>query len=132
MKRLLIILVAFAGFGGAYYYFSSESKDAEAAKAPKYEFAKIERRTVQNMVSATGTLAARDVVEISTQVSGILNEIYADFNDTVEKDQLIAVIDPSVLDAQVTISQADLLRAQAQQMQAGLGLPPGFNLPGMG
>lgn len=118
MKRLVTLLVLLAAAGGTYYYFSSKSNASGAGNAPKYEFAKIERRTVQNMVSATGTIAARDVVEISTQVSGILNEIYADFNDEVVKDQLLAVIDPSVLDAQVTIARADLLRTEAQYLQA--------------
>ncbi len=117
MKRFIIALLFLAGGTGVYFYFSYNAKAAET-DTPQYSFSKIERRTVQNIVSATGTLAARDVVEISTQVSGILDEIYADFNDEVEVNQLIAVIDPSILDAQVTIAQADLLRTQAQRMQA--------------
>lgn len=118
MKRFITILVLLAIAGGAYFYIGGNSEASDATDAPQYQFSKIERRTVQNMVSATGTLAARDVVEISTQVSGILNEIHTDFNDRVEKDQLIAVIDPSVLNAQVTIAQADLLRTKAQHLQA--------------
>lgn len=118
MKRFVTILLILAAGGAAYYYFSQKSASAETDKEPKYQFAKVERRTIQNMVSATGTLSARDVVEISTQVSGILNEVYADFNDNVEEEQLIAVIDPSVLDAQVSIAKADLMRTQAQLLQA--------------
>lgn len=118
MKRLLTIIILLALAGGGYYYFGSNSDANETADAPKYQFSKIERRNVQNLVSATGTLAARDVVEISTQVSGILQEVLADFNDEVEKDQLIAVIDPAVLDSQVAIARANLLKTQAQLKKA--------------
>lgn len=118
MKRLVTLFLILAIGGGTYYYFNKNSASDDTDKEPKYQFAKVERRTIQNMVSATGTLAARDVVEISTQVSGILNEVHADFNDEVVENQLIAVIDPSVLDAQVAIAKADLLRSQAQHSQA--------------
>lgn len=118
MKRFVTIILILALGGGAYYYFNKKSAADKDSQEPKYQFAKIERRTIQNLVSATGTLAARDVVEISTQVSGILDEVRADFNDEVQANQLIAVIDPSVLDAQVSIAKADLMRTQAQLLQA--------------
>lgn len=118
MKRFLIALALIAALGGSYYYFKVRPSQAAQPAGDTYEFAKIERRTVKNMVSATGTLSARDVVEISTQVSGKLDSVLADFNDQVEQGQLIAMIDPSVLDAQVKIAQADLLRSKAQLQQA--------------
>lgn len=118
MKRFLLILVLFFAAGGAYFYLKPNSDATEDAESPKYQFATIERRNVQNLVSATGTLAARDVVEVSTQVSGILLDVKADFNDQVEKDQLIAVIDPSVLDSQIAIARANLLKTEAQLLKA--------------
>ncbi len=70
------------------------------------------------MVSSTGTLAARELVEIGSQVSGTIEDVYADFNDTVEVGQLIALIDTSVLDAQVKSAEADLMRQKSNLKKA--------------
>lgn len=112
---LFLIILGAAGYGG-YRYFGGEEKSDP--NAPVYNFAKIERKTIQNMVSSTGTLAARELVEIGSQVSGTIEDVYADFNDTVEAGQLIALIDPSVLNAQVKSSEADLLRQRANLKKA--------------
>ncbi|MGY8718937.1 MAG: efflux RND transporter periplasmic adaptor subunit, partial [Verrucomicrobiia bacterium] len=72
------------------------------------------------MVSSTGTLTARELVEIGSQVSGTIEEVYTDFNDIVEAGQLLALIDPSVLNAQVKSSEADLLRQKANLRKAKL------------
>ena len=84
---LILIVLGAAGYGG-YRYFGQ--KDKSENDGPVYNFAKVERKTIQNMVSSTGTLAARELVEIGAQVSGTIEEVYADFNDTVEVGQLIA------------------------------------------
>lgn len=114
---LVLIVLGAAGYGG-YRYFGQEDKSD--SDGPVYNFAKVERKTIQNMVSSTGTLAARELVEIGAQVSGTIEEVYADFNDTVEVGQLIALIDPSVLNAQVKSSEADLIRQQANLKKAKL------------
>ncbi len=114
---LLLIILGAAGYGGYRYFGQSDKSDLDG---PVYNFAKIERKTIQNMVSSTGTLAARELVEIGSQVSGTIAEVYADFNDTVEVGQLIALIDPSVLDAQVKSSEADVLRQKANLKKAKL------------
>jgi len=112
---LILIILGAAGYGGYRYFGQEEKSDSDG---PVYNFAKIERKTIQNMVSSTGTLAARELVEIGSQVSGTIEDVYADFNDTVEAGQLIALIDPSVLDAQVKSSEADLLRQKANLKKA--------------
>lgn len=115
-KFVLILLALGAGGYGAYRYFGEDQKSD--TNAPVYNFAKIERKTIQNMVSSTGTLTARELVEIGSQVSGTIDEVFADFNDSVEAGQLIALIDPSVLNAQVKSSEADLLRQKANLKKA--------------
>ena len=115
-KFILTLLVLGAAGYGAYHYFGNKEK--VDPNAPVYNFTKIERKTIQNMVSSTGTLAARELVEIGSQVSGTIDEVYADFNDTVEAGQLIAQIDPSVLNAQVRSSEADLMRQKASLRKA--------------
>ncbi len=112
---IILVLLGAAGYG-AYRYYGD--KDMGDSKAPVYNFAKIERKTIQNMVSSTGTLAARELVEIGSQVSGTIAEVYFDFNDTVKVGDLMALIDPSVLDAQVKSAEADLLRQKATLKKA--------------
>ena len=114
---ILLIMSCAVGYGGYRYFGEDDKSDSEG---PVYNFAKIERKTIQNMVSSTGTLAARELVEIGSQVSGTIEDVYADFNDTVEMGQLIALIDPSVLDAQVKSSEADVLRQKANLKKAKL------------
>lgn len=114
---ILLIILGAVGYGGYRYFGEDDKSDFEG---PVYNFAKIERKTIQNMVSSTGTLAARELVEIGSQVSGTIEEVYSDFNDSVEMGQLIALIDPSVLDAQVKSSEADVLRQKANLKKAKL------------
>jgi hypothetical protein len=51
-------------------YLRLRPKDVALDSAPVYEFYEVERKNIQNLVSATGTLAAREIVEIGTQVFG--------------------------------------------------------------
>jgi HlyD family secretion protein len=97
--------------------------------APAWTAARVERGTIAKTISATGKLQATTTVQVGTQVSGTISEIYADFNDRVKKGQIIARLDPSQLQAQLTQAQANLTganagiaTAQAAQlnMQAGI------------
>ena len=55
------------------------------------ETAPTERITIRNSVTATGTVEPVTEVEVGTQVSGIIDKLYADYNDVVKAGQLIAV-----------------------------------------
>ena len=50
----------------------------------------VEEYTVENTVTATGTIEPVETVEVGTQVSGKVEKIYVDFNDVVKKGQLMA------------------------------------------
>lgn len=65
-----------------------------------------------NTVTATGTIEPIDKIEVGTQVSGVINGIYADFNSQVKKGQLLAELDKSTLNARVLQSKASLASAQ--------------------
>ncbi|HEX2205804.1 MAG TPA: efflux RND transporter periplasmic adaptor subunit [Longimicrobium sp.] len=93
-------------------------KRADAAEAPAFRFAAVERGDLEAAVSATGTLGAVTTVQVGTQVSGQVSAIYADFNDRVRKGQLIARIDPTLQEQAVRDAQAGLERAQAELAQA--------------
>jgi HlyD family secretion protein len=118
MKRVIILIVAIAAIAGGTYYYKTRTGEKQGGTELEYDFDKIERKTVLNMVSATGTLAARDIIEVGTQVSGRLTQVLADFNDQVEEGQLIAMVDPSVLDITVKSEQADVMRMKAQLVKA--------------
>ncbi|MEN2996199.1 MAG: efflux RND transporter periplasmic adaptor subunit [Acetomicrobium sp.] len=73
-------------------------------------------------MTAIGNVSAVTTVEVGTQVSGTIREIYADYNSTVNKGQIIALIDPTTFEAQVEQAKANLMQAKAglQRAQATL------------
>ena len=93
-------------------------KRLSADEAPIYRTAVVERGDLEATVSATGTLSAVTTVQVGTQVSGKIVEIFADFNDRVKKGQLIARIDPLLLQQAVRDAEAGLERSQAELAQA--------------
>jgi HlyD family secretion protein len=93
-------------------------KRSTADAAPTYRFASITRGNLEAAVSATGTLSAVTTVQVGTQVSGKVVEIMADFNDGVKKGELIARIDPTLLEQAVRDAQAGVERNQAEIDQA--------------
>ena len=64
---------------------------------PKYETTTVKRGSLQNSVTATGTVEPVTQVEVGTQVSGIVSHLYADYNSVVKKGQLIAELDKTNL-----------------------------------
>jgi len=83
------------------------------ASGPAYEFAPVTRADITRTITATGKLQALVTVQVGSQVSGRISEIYADFNDRVKKGQIVARIDPSLFQAQLEQAQAALASAQA-------------------
>ena len=78
------------------------------------ETAKVERGTISNTVTATGTLEAVKTVEVGTQVSGVIEKLFVDFNSQVKKGQLLAQLDETPLMAQLEQSKASVDQAEAQ------------------
>jgi HlyD family secretion protein len=73
-----------------------------------YETAIVKKGTIINTITATGTVEADTTVLIGTQVSGVINKIYVDFNSNVKKGQLLAELDKTPLQTQVQQAQASL------------------------
>jgi HlyD family secretion protein len=89
-----------------------------APAATPYGSARVERGTIAKTISATGKLQALTTVQVGTQVSGTISELYADFNSKVAKGQVIARLDPSQLQAQLTQATASAASAQASVQSA--------------
>ena len=83
---------------------------ARPSKGPKVllETAPISHITIRNSVTATGTVEPVTQVEVGTQVSGIIDKLYADYNDQVKAGQLIAEMDKVTLQAELESAQAQL------------------------
>jgi len=79
---------------------------------------KIDKGDIQVTVKASGTLNAVTTVQVGTQVSGIINKIYVDFNSVVKEGQVIAVLDTTYLAQAVDDANASLKRAQIQVNQS--------------
>ena len=109
-KRIIIaaIVAAILAAGAAAFWWWSAR-----GTVPDYRLAKIERGGITAAVSATGTVNPVTAVQVGSQVSGQVLEIYVDFNSEVKKNQVIARIDPQSFALRVSQAMADLEAARA-------------------
>ncbi len=110
MKRTISIIAVLA-IGAAVVWYSTR---AEAESTMEYRFVEVTRGNLESVVASTGSIGAVKTVQVGTQVSGIINQIYVDFNDPVREGQIIARIDTTLLASSVRDAQANLRRAEAQ------------------
>jgi len=103
-----VVAVALAGF----YFWSNQTS------APTYMTARVERGSLRNTVTATGTLQAVTTVQVGSQASGTISALNVDFNSPVKQGQVIAQLDPSVSKAQVDQARANLQQARASLQQS--------------
>ena len=111
MRRrfLPFLLVVMLGAGATWAYLYVQG----GGSTPKHRLARAERGALTATVSSTGNLNAVVTVQVGTQVSGMVKELFADFNTRVKKNQLIARIDPEIFEAKVNQAKAELESAQA-------------------
>ncbi|HMI82778.1 MAG TPA: efflux RND transporter periplasmic adaptor subunit [Polyangiaceae bacterium] len=113
------VALAAAGVGG--FAWTRNAKPPE----PKYETVKVDQGRIVARVTATGTVSALVTVLVGSQVSGRIAQLFADFNSTVKKGQVIAKIDPELLKAAVeqaganyTAAKGNLAKSEAQAIDA--------------
>lgn len=87
---------------------------------PTYEYVTetVARGDIVRKVSASGKLRALNTIKVGAEVSGQITDVYVDFNSPVKKGQLLALIDPTRVNAQFAQGQAQLALAQANMRQA--------------
>jgi HlyD family secretion protein len=114
MKRVIIILIIIAaiGAGAGAVYMRRGNDEVTVNSSP------ITRGDIVDTVAATGALQAVTTVQVGSQVSGNISELKADFNSIVKKDQVIARLDPLLLDAQLLQARANLTQTQANLSKA--------------
>ena len=106
---VILALVVAAAAGGGWYWYQSRTDGGEV----RYRVAKVERGPLAAVVAASGTLNAVTTVQVGSQISGQVKDIYADFNTPVKKGQVIARIDPATFELRVNQTRADLDAAQS-------------------
>jgi HlyD family secretion protein len=106
---LVTLLVVAAAAGGGWYWYQSRADSADV----RYRVAKVERGPMAAVVVASGTLNAVTTVQVGSQISGQVKDIYADFNTPVKKGQVIARIDPATYELRVNQTRADVDAAQS-------------------
>lgn len=108
-KLLIVILAAAAVVGGGWWLLgTSHDPGITLTTAPT------SRITIENSVMATGTVEPVTEVEVGTQVSGIIDRLYVDYNDVVKAGQLIAEMDKVTLQAELEQSQAELASCKTE------------------
>ncbi len=115
----IAVVVACAGFAYAYW------RGGNRTPPHRYETVRVESGRIVAKVTATGTLSALVTVQVGSQVSGRIQQLFADFNTPVTKGQVIAKIDPQLFEAAVeqarantVAAQGNLVKAQAQAVDA--------------
>lgn len=106
-KLIVGALLLAAAAAGAWWWFNRQ------ADAPAYRTAKVERGPITATVSSTGTLNAVTSVQVGTQVSGQILQLFVDFNSPVKQGELIARIDPETFTYRVRQAEADLESARS-------------------
>ena len=103
---LIILLIPFAWWGFGQFNKSDSG-------LPPLHTETVDRGEVSQRVVAHGSLQPVQKVTVGSQVSGIIDEIYVDFNSMVDRGQVIAQIDPSTFEAEVSSARAELESAEA-------------------
>jgi HlyD family secretion protein len=110
---IAVILVAVAAVTALVFW-----KDSNSSSAVYYKTQEAQRGDLTVIVTATGTLQPTNKVDVSSELSGIIKTVEADYNSKVKVGQPLAKLDTLKLEAQVTQSKAALESAKAKVLQA--------------
>lgn len=110
MKKWIYIALAVLAALALFFYCGRNKEE----KRISFTTEKVETKTISTSVTATGTLEAVTTVTVGTQVSGIVNKLYVDYNSVVKKGQVIAELDRTNLESDLTLQQANLRSAQSE------------------
>ncbi len=109
-KKILGFAVIIIGLACIWYFFINDRDQLEKS----FSFVEVTKGDIITKITSSGTIQAVSTVEVGTQVSGKIENLYVDFNDKVRKGQLLAKLDTTFLAAAVKDAEASLARANAQ------------------
>jgi HlyD family secretion protein len=111
MKKFIALGIVLVATGATVWQLTK----GDGKPTTSYRFVEVERGDLESVVTATGTLGAVTNVQVGTQVSGIVEKLYVDFNDHVRRGQLLARIDTTLLASAVRDARTNLDRNLAQR-----------------
>ncbi len=107
-KWIFVLLILGAVAGGGWWYWKRPGE-----KPPEYRTATVARGDLIQSVTASGQLNPVVNVQVGSQISGIIQQLHADFNSIVTQGQVIAVLDPATYRAAVNQADGELASANA-------------------
>ena len=121
--KTIVILAIIGALGGGIYVWAASA--FSGGGVPSWKTVKPEMGNVVQLVNATGSIKPVKSVQVGSFVSGPISKLYAEFNQEVKADELLAKIDPRLIEANVDrdraaleISKAEVHRVEAQLQQA--------------
>jgi HlyD family secretion protein len=108
LKPAVLLVIAAALIGGGIWFFNRDDNSA-----PQFQATSVTRGDITQTVTATGTLNPVVNVQVGSQISGIIQALYVDFNSPVTSNQIIARLDPATYQASVHSAEGDLANARA-------------------
>ena len=109
-KKKIIITVAIVAIAAVIAIIAWPKKSVPV----EFEMTDVQPDTIRNSVTATGTIDPVTEVEVGTQVSGIISNIYVDYNSLVKKGQVIAELDKTTLNSELNSARANLASAKSE------------------
>lgn len=117
MKKYLKYIIIIVVIAAAVIVFNKYRK---AKSAPEWKTDKSSVGSLREVVTATGSLNPYLVVDVGTEVSGKIEKLYKDFNDTVKKGELLAKLDTEILNTALEASKGDLAKSATAMAEAKL------------
>ncbi len=110
IKKIILFIVLLGLIGGAFYYYKQRTT---LQPEQLYRLQEITQGDVSQSVSANGTLNPVTLISVGAQVSGRVSKLYVDFNDRVEKDQILLELDDALFTSQIAQSEGNVRNVQA-------------------
>lgn len=109
-KKILLIVTCLVAVFGIWFFFL-RNKEKPVVLTTENPFT----GPISTSVTATGTIQPVDTVTVGTQVSGTISALYADYNSTVKKGELLAELDKTLIQSTVDQAKASLVQAQSNE-----------------
>jgi len=110
IKQSVFSLIVIALLAGGYYFYKNSK---QVKPEDMYKFGTVTQGDIEQAVSANGTINPVTLVSVGTQVSGRVSKLYVDFNDKVEKGQVLLELDDALFTAQIAQTQGNVRNAEA-------------------
>ena len=118
MKKTFFVIVILGAAITAYGYYSARTVEF----VPNVSTVTVTEGDIVDTVGATGALEAVTTVQVGSQVSGIIQDLYVDFNSIVREGDVIMRLDPSLFETQLEQARANLLRSEADAERLSVGV----------